>query len=162
MNLDNIPNTWDSRAWKEAWLSKIEMDKCTQLFHFAIDEAKTLRGGERVHVQNQEHDKAGHFNINRRTWWFVFHPCVIRETHHMALVSSSCSKGHTTSFSQMRLSITQPSQVLQHHHQCHLHLLIQYLSYIIIDSTKHFNQNSLKVTTSSTSPPLHSIAHCAP
>ncbi|WVY94906.1 hypothetical protein V8G54_033994 [Vigna mungo] len=73
----------------------------------------------------------------------------------MALVSSSCSKGHTTSFSQMRLSITQPSQVLQHHHQCHLHLLIQYLSYIIIDSTKHFNHNSLKVTTSSTSPPLH-------
>jgi len=34
------------------------------------------RQGERVHLQNQEDDKAGHFNINRRTWWFVFHPCM--------------------------------------------------------------------------------------
>lgn len=68
-------------------------------FRFAIDEAKALPAKVKGCMSKTKNTtKAGHFNINRRTWWFVFHPCMIRETHHMALVSSSLSKGHILLF----------------------------------------------------------------
>lgn len=106
-NLDSqhIPNTWEARAWSEhIWLSKIEMDKMHTAFALPLMKQKHCQPRWKGCMSKTRNTtKAGHFIINRRTWWFVFHPCMIRETHHMASVSSSCSKGHIFLFSQMHL-----------------------------------------------------------
>jgi len=66
----------------------------------------------------------GHFHINWSTKvLFFLLPRMIRETHHMVLVSSSCSKCHINLLKKFNY---QKGQRTRHHLQCHLVSLINH------------------------------------
>jgi len=66
----------------------------------------------------------GHFHINWSTKVLFFLLLrMFRETHHMVLVSSSCSKCHINLLKKFNY---QKGQETQHHLQCHLLSLINH------------------------------------
>lgn len=88
-----IPNTLYTRAWSRCDRNKVEMDNMYS-FRLAIQESKALKQRWKcVWPKPRRQQKRATLTLIGRAWWFVFHPCMISETHHMALVSSSCSKG---------------------------------------------------------------------